>query len=89
MLAKWNIQAAFLFFGTCTLATVAMFFGLPEVSQLSPYFIKLTIQYRNRSYAEIDQMFLDRVPARKFSTYETNAQMAARGANRTEEGSIH
>ena len=34
MLAKWNIQAAFLFFGTCTLATVGMYFGLPEVSDL-------------------------------------------------------
>jgi hypothetical protein len=31
MLAKWNIRAAFFFFGTCSLATVAMFFGLPEV----------------------------------------------------------
>jgi len=64
MLAKWNIQAAFLFFGTCTLATIGMFFGLPE--------------YRNRSYQEIDEMFLARVPARKFSTYETTAQVAAR-----------
>jgi hypothetical protein len=38
MLAKWNIQSAFFFFGTCTLATVAMFFGLPEVRffSLSP-----------------------------------------------------
>jgi hypothetical protein len=35
MLAEWNIQAAFFFFGTCTLATVAMFFGLPEVSQIA------------------------------------------------------
>jgi hypothetical protein len=35
MLAKWNIQAAFLFFGTCTLATIGMYFGLPEVSILS------------------------------------------------------
>jgi hypothetical protein len=32
MLAKWNIQSAFFFFGTCSLATIAMFFGLPEVS---------------------------------------------------------
>jgi hypothetical protein len=44
----------------------------------------LTLQYRNRSYHDIDVMFQERVPARKFSTYKTPAQLAAQ--ERTEEG---
>lgn len=50
---NWGSKGAFLYLGTCAILTVYFFFCLPET--------------RNRSFGEIELLFENKVPARKFA----------------------
>jgi SP family general alpha glucoside:H+ symporter-like MFS transporter len=54
-------KIAFIFGGLSVLSTVYVWFYQPEVAR--------------RSYEELDEMFMKHVPARKFKTYKTDAEM--------------
>lgn len=52
-------KTAYFWFGTACLAAIWAFFRLPEC--------------RGRTYEELDVMFHQKVPARKFATWEVDA----------------
>ena len=58
----WGYDTAWLFFATGMLVSVAIWFFVPEPSQ--------------RNYAEMDEMYNNRVPARKMRKYVTEVQLA-------------
>lgn len=49
---KWSVKTAFFYLGTCILGIVYTYFRLPET--------------QNRSFGELDTLFHNKVPARKF-----------------------
>ncbi len=55
---NWGAKGAFLYLGTCGAILVILFFCLPES--------------RNRTAAEMDEMFAHGVPARKFASTHLN-----------------
>ena len=55
---NWGARAAFFWAGTCLLSCIWVYFRLPEP--------------RNRTYAELDMLFEQRVPARQFAKTEVN-----------------
>ena len=61
-----NLQAkvSFLFGGTSILSCIYLFFYHPET--------------KGRSFEEIDELFVNKVPARKFGSYTTSAQLRNR-----------
>ncbi|KAM0756383.1 raffinose family of oligosaccharides transporter [Meredithblackwellia eburnea MCA 4105] len=65
----WGRKAGFFWAGGCLLSAVWTFFRLPEP--------------KGRSYAELDILFDDKVPARKFAT--TAVDLFARGHNPSKE----
>ncbi|KAM0754348.1 MFS alpha-glucoside transporter-like protein [Meredithblackwellia eburnea MCA 4105] len=68
----WGKKAGFFWAGGCLLSAVWTFFRLPEP--------------KGRTYAELDVLFDDRVPARKFAT--TAVDLFARGGNVKDENYI-
>ncbi|WWD22218.1 hypothetical protein CI109_106709 [Kwoniella shandongensis] len=60
MLNRWNVRAAWLFVCTGIPGTVLAFFIMPESSRRSP--------------AEIQELFVDHVPLRKWRGYKTNVE---------------
>ncbi|KAL1406558.1 hypothetical protein Q8F55_008264 [Vanrija albida] len=50
----WNVKVAFFYLGTCLIGLVYTYFRLPET--------------QHRSFGELDVLFNNRVPARKFKT---------------------
>lgn len=59
--ANWGYNTAWLFFGLGLLVCVAIWFYVPEPSQ--------------RNYAEMDEMYAKKVPARKMKNYITKVQL--------------
>ena len=59
--AGWGVKAAFFFLCTNTILGVLFYLFMPE--------------YKGRSYAELDELFQRRIPARKFKTTKTAAQL--------------
>jgi SP family general alpha glucoside:H+ symporter-like MFS transporter len=55
---NWGARAAFFWAGTCLLSCVWVYFRLPEP--------------KDRTYAELDMLFGQRVPARQFAKTEVN-----------------
>jgi SP family general alpha glucoside:H+ symporter-like MFS transporter len=55
---NWGARAAYFWGGTCLLCVVWVFFRLPEP--------------KDRTYAELDMLFEQRVPARKFAGTKVN-----------------
>lgn len=55
---NWGQKCAFFWFGSCSLCIVYVYFRLPET--------------RGRSYAELDTLFENRVPAWRFSSTKVN-----------------
>ncbi|SPO29090.1 related to Maltose permease [Ustilago trichophora] len=53
---NWGSKGAFLYLGTCSMILVILFFQLPES--------------RNRTTAEMDELFAQGIPARKFASAE-------------------
>ena len=74
-LANW-IRSADIWAPSCAIAAVFIYFFLPEV--------------KGRSLEEIDEMFMARLPARKFRKYVCTGQAAIEGkmrnARRSEDG---
>lgn len=60
--ADWGYDTAWLFFGLGSLVCVMVWFYVPEPSQ--------------RNYAEMDEMYINGVPARKMRKYVTEVQLA-------------
>lgn len=48
-------KCGFVFFGLCVIGVVVIFFDIPEM--------------KNRTYAELDELFESRVPTRKFAKH--------------------
>ncbi len=63
---NWGAKGAFLYLGTCGLILVILFFALPES--------------RNRTAAEMDILFADGVPARKFASTKLDLYQASHHA---------
>lgn len=59
--ADWGYSTAWLFFATCTVVTVLVWFHAPKPSQ--------------RNYAEIGEMYRKRVPPRKIREYVSEVQL--------------
>lgn len=59
--ADLGAKIAFIFFGTCVLCLVYLWYFQPETA--------------GRSYQELDEMFAKGVPARKFKSYRTDVQI--------------
>ncbi|ORY21515.1 general substrate transporter [Naematelia encephala] len=59
--ANWGLKTGFFFGGTGLAATIIAYFTIPETSR--------------RTYAELDELFENRVSARKFKSYKTQVQM--------------
>ena len=70
-------ETAYFWFATAFCALIWAFFRLPEVC--FTYYnqtcsrLMHCLQCRNRTYEELDVMFHQRVPARKFATYDVDA----------------
>ena len=64
--ANLKAKIAFIFFGASVLSVVYLWFCQPETS--------------GRSYQELDELFAKGIPARKFKTYKTDAQLANEAA---------
>ncbi|KAH6686416.1 MFS hexose transporter [Plectosphaerella plurivora] len=62
--ANLGAKVSFIFGGLAVLSTIYLWFYQPEVS--------------GRSYEELDEMFMKKVPAREFKTFVTDSQMRAR-----------
>lgn len=60
--ANWGYDTAWLFFGLGSLVCIMVWFYVPEPSQ--------------RNYAEMDEMYINGVPARKMRKYVTEVQLA-------------
>lgn len=81
--AGWGVKTAYLYFCTCAIIFVLFFFTMPEVRNscclcniLFQAIAHTTIkQFKNRSYAELDELFERRIPTRKFKTTKTAAQL--------------
>ena len=56
---NWGAKTGFFFAGLCILCVAVMWFEIPEM--------------KNRTYAEIDEMFEMKLPTRKFRTYKAHA----------------
>ena len=67
--AGWGVKTAFFFFCTNTILLVMFYFFMPE--------------YKNRSYAELDELFTRRIPARKFKETKTAVQLAREQGSET------
>ncbi|KAJ5875247.1 uncharacterized protein N7473_012594 [Penicillium subrubescens] len=66
--ANLGAKVSFIFGGLCVICLVYLWFFQPETT--------------GRTYAELDEMFIKEVPARKFKTYKTDAEafgVAAKG----------
>lgn len=75
--AGWGVKTTFFFGATNTLLLILYFFQIPEVSNSSlSAGSQAKEQYRGKTYAELDELFLARIPARKFSSTKTSVQMA-------------
>ncbi|KPI38038.1 putative glucose transporter rco-3 [Cyphellophora attinorum] len=59
----WGPRYGFIWFPSCLIAAAWVYFCLPEV--------------KNRTLEEVTEMFEARLPARKFRTYKTRAQLPA------------
>lgn len=71
--ANLGAKVSFIFGGLCVICLVYLWFVQPETT--------------GRTYAELDEMFMRKVPARKFKTYKTDAEamgVAAKGADEIE-----
>lgn len=64
--AGWGVKTAFFFAGTGFVGLVLLFFTIPET--------------RNRSYLELDELFLRKIPARRFATTKTSVEAAKEDA---------
>lgn len=60
--AGWGLKTGLLFGPTSIICTIAMFLILPET--------------QGRSFEELDEMFIKKVPTRQFKTYVTDCQEA-------------
>jgi SP family general alpha glucoside:H+ symporter-like MFS transporter len=60
-------KMGFFFFGLCVIGLVVVFLEVPEM--------------KNKTYAELDELFEARVPTRKFKTYQTIASTGNRTAS--------
>lgn len=60
--ADWGYNTAWLFFALGTLVCISIWFYVPEPSQ--------------RNYAEMDEMYKKKVPARNMRKYVTEVQLA-------------
>lgn len=60
--ANWGYNTAWLFFALGSLVCVAIWFYVPEPSQ--------------RNYAEMDEMYGKKVPARRMKHYVTEVQLS-------------
>lgn len=65
---NWGARAAFFWAGTCLLSCVWVYLRLPEP--------------RGRTYAELDLLFEQGVPARKFATTKIDPYSHTLGLNR-------
>jgi len=65
----WGARAAFFWAGTCLLSCIWVYFRLPEP--------------RNRTYAELDMLFEQRVSARRFAKTEVNPFTAEATADKS------
>jgi hypothetical protein len=75
-----NLQAkvAFLFGGFSILSCVYLYLCHPETKGSVSPFVEAGMRWltqHSRSFEEIDELFLKRVPARKFSSYVTEAEL--------------
>ncbi len=61
--ANWGLKTGFFFGATGAVATVVAYFTVPET--------------KGRTYAELDELFEENVPTRKFGQYKTKVQIAA------------
>ncbi|ORY26765.1 general substrate transporter [Naematelia encephala] len=59
--ANWGVKTAFFFSGTSFLGLFFYYFFMPEL--------------KGRTYGELDELFQKRIPARKFGTAKTQAQV--------------
>lgn len=63
--AGWGLKTSFFFAGTAFIGLVLVYFFVPE--------------HKGRSYAELDELYGNKVPARKFKSTITEAQRARMG----------
>jgi SP family general alpha glucoside:H+ symporter-like MFS transporter len=78
--AGWGVKTAYLFCCTCGICGVIFFFTMPEVSVLQLAGLRPAdsdTQFKNRTYAELDELFERRIPTRKFKSTMTAAQLEA------------
>lgn len=69
--AGWGIKTGFFFAGTCFIGLVLLFFTVPET--------------RNRSYLELDELFMRKIPARQFASTSTSVDLAKAEKRQTEQ----
>ncbi|GAC96572.1 hypothetical protein PHSY_004153 [Pseudozyma hubeiensis SY62] len=72
---NWGARGAFLYLGTCGIILVILFFGLPES--------------RNRTSAEMDELFAHGVPARQFASTEVSLYQANNHNSHSSTASSH
>lgn len=59
--ANLKARVGYIFFGLMSICLVLIYFFIPEI--------------KNRSYAELDELFAKKVPARKFKKFVTDTQV--------------
>jgi SP family general alpha glucoside:H+ symporter-like MFS transporter len=62
---NWGAKSGFFFLGLNILTLIYTVFRIPET--------------RNRTYAELDLLFAEKVPARKFASATVDGELASRG----------
>ncbi|GFZ51067.1 hypothetical protein JCM24511_08825 [Saitozyma sp. JCM 24511] len=65
--ANWGVKTGYFFAGTAFLGGIVLYFQMPE--------------FKGRSYAELDELFQKKMPARKFRTTKTSHQLLAQGTD--------
>ncbi|ORY89818.1 and other transporter-domain-containing protein [Leucosporidium creatinivorum] len=70
--AGWGVKTAFFFAGTGFIGLVLLFFTIPET--------------KNRSYLELDELFLRKIPARRFATTKTSVDAVKEDAKEDVKG---